>query len=110
MSNFTFTPIASEEFNDKVIRRNINAVLKITTNWSGASHIVSPLIDELAQQFAGKIEFYVVDFDNDPNVRRYYEVNIFPTLLFFRQGVLVDQLSGVFHKSILNERLQSIIR
>ena len=110
MSEFNFKSVTSDEFCNKVVQQKINAVLKITTQWSGASHIVAPLVDELAQQFAGKIEFYVVDYDRDADIRKHYEVTTFPTLLFFRQGKLVNQISGVFHKNVLHERLQSIIQ
>lgn len=109
MSSLIFKTVTAEEFNSSILTGGINAVLKITTNWSGASHIVNPFIDDLAEQFSRKIEFFAVDYDRDISVRKYYLVTTFPTLLFFRQGTLVDQLSGIFHRNILHSKLQSII-
>jgi len=108
MSTLPFKTITAEEFCSR-INNHVNAVLKITTSWSGASLIVSPIIDEMAEHFGSKIEFFEMDYERDEHIRKYYEVTTFPTLLFFKHGVLVDQLTGVFHKNVLYQRLQSII-
>jgi thioredoxin 1 len=110
MKEFNFKRVTTDEFNEQVIQRGINAVLKITTYWSGASHIVAPIIEELAEQFKGKIEFFVLDYDREKNISGHFQVSTLPTILFFRQGKLVDQLSGIFPKNILHEKLQSILQ
>jgi thioredoxin 1 len=110
MKEFNFKSVTSEEFNEKVVQGGISAVLKITTHWSGASHIVAPLIEELAEHFKGKIEFFVLDYDREKNISDHFQVSTLPTILFFRQGKLVDQLSGVFPKNILHSKLQSILQ
>ena len=110
MKEFNFKAVTAEEFYQRVVLGQVNAVLKITTNWSGASHIVAPLIEEVAEQFKEEIEFFVVDYDRDKNIISHFQVSIFPTILFFRQGKLVDQLSGIFPKKVLHEKLQSILQ
>jgi thioredoxin 1 len=110
MKEVNFKTITSGEFDEKVVQGGINAVVKVTTYWSGASHIVAPLIDEIAEQFKGRIEFFVLDYDREKNISGHFQVSTLPTILFFRRGKLVDQLTGIFPKNILHEKLQSILQ
>jgi thioredoxin len=109
MSDQVFEPIRAEEFQNKIIGERSSAVIKVTTSWSGASRIISPVLEEFAGLYAGKINFFVLDYDNDKDIDQYCTVTTFPTLLFYRDGELVEMLAGIFSRDILSRTLESLI-
>ncbi len=73
-------------FDSTIQSSNVPVVVDINAKWCGACKMVSPVIDELDQQYAGKVLFAKVDVDNEPSFVQRFEVTGMPTLLFFRPG------------------------
>lgn len=105
-----FEEITGEQFQDKIVLAKEDALVKVTTSWSGACHIIAPLLVELASTYQSKIKFYVMDHDKDTALSNLYGVTIFPTILFFKSGTLVDRLSGVVSKAMINSRIRMIVK
>lgn len=83
-------------------------VVEFTTDWCGMSHILAPMIQEMADAFTA-IHFYRVNMDAYPELAGEYGVRRIPTLLFFKNGHPVDAIVGAVSKKTLLTALSRLI-
>ena len=88
-----------------IIHANENLLVDCWAEWCGPCRTVGPVIDELAVEFAGIITVAKCDADANPSMMRSYQISAIPTLLFFRNGQMVDRLTGAYPKEIIRKRL-----
>jgi len=69
--------------------------------WCGPCRMVAPVIEELAKDYAGKVKFAKLDVDKNPGTARKFGIQSIPTLLFFKDGKMVDQKIGAMPKAML---------
>jgi thioredoxin 1 len=65
-------------------------------------------VEELAEDFEGRAKIGKLDVDNNPQIAQQYGVRSIPTLLFFKNGDVEDQLIGAMSKSELSKRLEAL--
>ena len=73
--------------------------------WCGPCRILSPIIDEIARDYVGKIAFGKLNVDENPRVAMEYGIMSIPTLLVFKNGRLVDRIVGAMPRSMLEPRI-----
>ena len=73
--------------------------------WCGPCRILSPIIDEIARDYVGKIAFGKLNVDENPRVAMEYGIMSIPTLLVFKNGRLVDQIVGAMPRRMLEPRI-----
>jgi thioredoxin 1 len=71
--------------------------------------MITPIIEELAHEFDGKATIGKLNVDNNPNVSMKYGVRSIPTILFIKDGQVVDKQVGVTTKQALSNKLQSLL-
>jgi thioredoxin 1 len=109
MDEIAFEKITSDQFVDRIVLKQVDALLKISTAWSGASQILCRTFHELSSQYSGKVDFFSMEYDAESPVSLTYRIDSVPTILFFKKGTLVDKLSGLNHQSIISEKINNII-
>ena len=77
--------------------------------WCGPCRMIAPVIDELAGDFEGKANICKVNTDEQQDLATKYGVRSIPTILFMKNGEIVDQLVGASSKQALTDKLNSII-
>jgi thioredoxin 1 len=77
--------------------------------WCGPCHMVSPLVEELAEDYDGRVNFAKLNVDENPMTASRYSIRSIPTLLVFKDGSLVDQFVGFRPKPELSKRLDSLL-
>jgi thioredoxin 1 len=77
--------------------------------WCGPCKMVAPVIEELAQNYEGKAIVGKLDVDNNPVVASTLGIRSIPTMLFFKNGELVDRHVGYAPKNVLAEKLDKLI-
>ena len=77
--------------------------------WCGPCRAVAPLIDELAEEYAGRVGFAKVNVDENPKAASEYGVRSIPTILLFKDGKPMKQMVGLKPKSELKEGLESVL-
>ncbi len=77
--------------------------------WCGPCRIVGPIVDEVATDFEGKAKVGKVDVDNNPDTSVEFGIRNIPTLLFFKDGEVVDKIVGVAQKEIIAEKLNALM-
>ena len=75
--------------------------------WCGPCRMLSPLLDEVEEEMADKISVVKVNVDDAPEIAGQYRVMSIPTLLFIKDGQIVDKTVGAMPKAALVEKIQA---
>ncbi len=105
-------PIAltEENFDAEVLEESGPVLVIFSAEWCGSCHMMAPVIEELASDYEGQINVGNLDIDHNPRIAAQYGIRSAPTLLFFRNGQLVDHVVGVVPKRVLAEKLHSLLQ
>jgi len=101
-------------FNDANINEAIQSgqpvVVDFWAEWCGPCKAVSPIVDELAQEFEGRVGIGKYDVDEgDGDFMAQYGIRNIPTILFFKNGDVVDKLVGAQSEARLDEKFQALL-
>ncbi|MGI7451578.1 thioredoxin [Campylobacter jejuni] len=77
--------------------------------WCGPCRMLAPVIDELANDFDGKAKICKVNTDEQGDLAAEFGVRSIPTLIFFKNGEVVDQLVGAQSKQVISDKLNSLL-
>ena len=77
-------------------------------SWCGHCKGMTPIVEEMAQEYAGRIKFVKTTMEQSPNLARTYDIQGVPALLFFRGGRLVNRIVGALSKVELQRRLNAM--
>lgn len=97
--------LTQETFKDAV-QNNPLVVVDCWAPWCGPCHMVSPIVESLAEDYAGRILFGKLNVDENPNVAMQYGITSIPTLLVFKNGRLVDRIIGAMPRQRLEQRIK----
>jgi len=89
----------------KFIKDNAMVVVDVWAPWCGPCVFVSPIVEEIARDYAGRIAFGKLNVDENPRVAMEYGIMSIPTLLVFKNGQLVDRIIGAMPR----QRLEPMI-
>ena len=97
------------DLTDSTFRRFIQehpfVVVDCWAPWCGPCRWVSPIVEELARDYAGRIAFGKVNVDHNPRVAMEYGIMSIPTLLVFKNGKLVDRIVGAMPRAMLEKMI-----
>ena len=84
-------------------------VLDIWAEWCGTCRMVSPIIDELAQEYEGRVVIGKMDVDNNDEVVGQFGIRNIPTVLFLKNGEMVDKIVGATSKDKFVEKIEALL-
>ncbi|CAE09594.1 thioredoxin [Wolinella succinogenes] len=93
---------------DEVTKKGVSLV-DFWAPWCGPCRMVAPVIEELAADFEGKANVCKVNTDEEQELAVKYGIRSIPTILFFKDGEIVDQMIGASSKQAFKEKLDSLI-
>lgn len=102
-------PVTDQEFEEQVINAGTPVLVDFWADWCGPCKMIAPIVEELAEEYDGKVSFAKVDVDSNPQAATQYGVRSIPTLLIFKDGVPVDQVVGAVPKEVLKKRLEAVV-
>lgn len=91
---------------DKFIKENPAAVVDFWASWCMPCVMLAPTVDAVAKKLAGKVAFGKLNVDENRTTPQKYEVMAIPTLIFFKNGKMVDQVVGSVSQEILEEKIK----
>ena len=101
------------EFTDGNIKEVIESgkpvVIDFWAEWCGPCRLVGPFDEELAQQYEGKVEIGKMNVDENVDTPNEYGIRNIPTILFFKDGKLVDKQVGAAQKGVLKAKIDSLL-
>ena len=96
-------------FEAEVLNSETPVVVDFSATWCGPCQQLSPIIDELAGDYEGRVKVGKVDIDNAQSTAATYGIMSVPTVLYFKGGEKVDQDAGVYPKSAYQEKIDGLL-
>src|SRR4051794_385127 len=95
---------------DREINQNDKAVIvDFWAEWCGPCKLIAPLLDEIAKEKSGSVKVAKVNVDQNQSLSSKYNIRAIPSLLFFKNGQLRDQVTGMMSKKDLLGRLAALV-
>ena len=101
--------ISDATFDQEVVKADTVVLVDFWAEWCGPCKMIAPIVEELAEEFDGKVKFTKLDVDSNPRSATNFGIRGIPTLLIFNDGKPVDQVVGAVPKSVLKQRLEEAL-
>jgi len=101
--------INDNNFETEVLQSEKPVLVDFWAPWCGPCKAISPVIEDLAGSFSDKIKFTKCNVDDNPVTPGKFEIRSIPTLIFFKNGEIIDQIVGMVPKTKLEEAINNII-
>ena len=98
--------ITDSNFETTVLNSDQVAMLDFWAEWCGPCKVIAPIVEELATQYDGQAIIGKVDVDNNAEVAMKYGIRNIPTVLFIKNGQVVDKQVGAVPKNVLESKLK----
>jgi len=102
-----YIELTKENF-DEVVSNGVSLV-DFWAPWCGPCRMIAPVIDELAEDYEGKANICKVNTDEQQEIAVKFGIRSIPTILFFKDGEIVDQMVGAAGKNVFTEKLDALL-
>ena len=106
MAELNFT---NSNFKEEVLQSKEPVLVHFWATWCGPCRMMGPVVEELANDYAGKVKVGKVNVDEEPELAQEYGIMSIPTIIIFKEGKIVNQVVGARTKSDLEAILQDFI-
>ena len=101
------TEFTDANFKEKVLDSNTLSVIDFWAEWCGPCRAISPVVEELAKEYNGKVNVGKVNVDQNPTLSINYGITSIPAILFIKGGKVVDKQIGAVPKNVLDKKIQA---
>ena len=105
ISDDLFMELTDDTFENVLAKTSALVLVEFTNSWQGASQIMLPSLQRLAEECGSQVRFYRVLVEENPRLTSKYRIGSLPVLLFFNRGRLVDEISGIVPGDVLLDKL-----
>ena len=108
---FTGQPVALDaaSYDRHLSRSDLPLLVDFWAPWCGPCKAIGPVIDELAEEFEGKVVIAKMNVDDNPATPGKFGIRAIPTLILFKGGEVVDQITGAVGKTQLQDLIKKVI-
>lgn len=111
MPNHTSTVTLTDDiFESEVLRSTDIVLVDFWAPWCGPCRVLGPIVEGLAADFAGQAKIGKLNIDDYTHTASQYGISAVPTLLFFKEGQIVDRVVGVASKKVLADKLNALLQ
>ncbi len=100
--------LEESNFDQTITGSPVPILVDFSASWCGPCRMIAPLLDEIAKEHGGKLKIARVDVDNSPRFILRFGIRNIPTLVFFKDGEVKDQVVGLTTKAELISRLKTL--
>jgi thioredoxin 1 len=101
--------VTEANFEEVVLGSDVPVMVDLWAEWCGPCRLVGPIIDEIGEELDGKVKAVKLDVDSNPNIAVQYGIRNIPTVLFFKNGEVVDKQVGAVPKSVFMDKLRPLL-
>jgi len=101
--------VTDDTFDEEITNSDMPAMVDFWAEWCGPCKMVSPIVEELAKEYKGKIKIASMDVDGNRETPGKFGIRNIPTLMFFKGGDVVKTMVGAQPKSNLDEELKKLL-
>ena len=102
--------LTDDTFDKEVLQENgVPVLVDFWAPWCGPCRIISPIVEDLAAQHAGKLKVAKMNVDDNPKTPSTYGIRGIPTLILFKEGQVADQIVGAVPKAQIEEVIQKVL-
>ena len=101
--------IGDENFETEVMQSDLPVLVDFWAPWCGPCKAIGPLVEDLANTYGGRIKFAKCNVDNSPVTPGKFGIKAIPTLIFFKEGDVVEQITGMVAKSKLEDAINKLL-
>lgn len=101
--------VTDQDFDEKILNGGKPAMVDFWAVWCGPCRMIAPHVEALAQEYAGKAIVAKLDVDQNRQTAIRFGIQSIPTLLFFKDGKVVDRVIGAVDKKVLQGKLEALL-
>ncbi len=101
--------VTDTTFESDVVKSDLPVLVDFWAPWCGPCRMVGPIVEELSDEYAGKVNFFKMNTDDNPAVPSKFGIRSIPTLLIFKGGELKGSIVGFRPKSEMKKRLDEAL-
>ena len=101
--------VTDNTFDAEVVEAETPVIVDFWAEWCGPCKMIAPIVEELAEEYDGKVLFTKLDIDSNPEVSMKYGIRSIPTLLVFKDGKPVEQIIGAVPKREIHKRVEAVL-
>ncbi len=109
METKTVLHLGGKEFDKEVLQSAIPAVVDFYADWCGPCRMVSPIVESLSREYAGKVKFVKIDTDKNQGLAERYDIMSIPTVMIFKNGEIRDKIIGASPASLYKQKIDSVL-
>ncbi|MEM7181555.1 MAG: thioredoxin [Spirochaetota bacterium] len=98
--------VTDSNFDSEVISSDVPVLVDFWAEWCGPCRMVGPVVEELSNDYAGKLKVAKIDVDSNQELAQKYGITSIPSLLVFKSGEVVDKIIGAVPKSKIQKTLE----
>ena len=101
--------VTDAEFEREVLEAELPVLVDFWAEWCGPCHTIAPILEELADEYDGRVKFVKLDTEENFDTADRYGIRSLPTMLVFKDGQRVDQIMGAHPKKELVRTLEKVL-
>lgn len=99
----------TDENAQTIISSNENVIIDFWAPWCGPCKVIGPIIEKLSEKYADKVTISKVDVDENDELAKTYGIRNIPTILFLKNGEVVDKSVGAVSESKIEEKIENLL-
>jgi len=100
--------ITTSEFFNGVVRSGNNAIVDLWVDWCRPCHALEPALEKLSEEYKDRVRFYRIDLAKNADIAMKLEVMSVPTLVFVRDGEIVEKVKGAVSEGKLRDKIEEL--
>lgn len=101
--------VTDSTFEEVVLKSEVPVIVDFWAVWCGPCRVIGPVVEEIGEEYGDKAKVVKLDVDNNNQTAMKYGIRNIPTLLFFKNGEVVDKQVGVVPKPTLLKKLDALL-